>query len=204
MALSLLPALASGGGAKPLGLALISYLLQCAGFFLIPLFSVCRVYGGHPGWLGLQRLNMPFCLKRGLPAGLILFLLNLLTSLLVTALLPASWIEEQSIVALLSSTANVFETVMLALFILVFAPIAEEIIFRAYLYPPLKSGVGRRRALVFASLIFAASHINVAAFLPLFVGGLGFCWLYDRYGNIYINIIAHIVWNTIAMILFYI
>ena len=53
-----------------------------------------------------------------------------------------------------------------------------------------------------AGLVFGAMHMNIWVFLPMFVGGVGFAWPYDKKHNLYINILAHITWNTISMALY--
>lgn len=199
--ISALPLRLMGQG-RPLGLSLISFLLQSAGFFLLPLYDVClrrRLPGTS---LGFGPHQWGACLRIGLPAGVILYTLNILASLLVNAILPERLIKTQEVLTMLYMSKGFMELLLTALLICLIGPLAEEMLFRAFLWPPLRAMVGRKWGLLLSGLLFAGIHFNLAAFLPLLVGGIGFAWLYDRYGSIYINTIAHVVWNSVAFILF--
>ncbi|MDR3317686.1 MAG: CPBP family intramembrane metalloprotease, partial [Puniceicoccales bacterium] len=66
----------------------------------------------------------------------------------------------------------------------VFAPIAEEIFFRYFLYRFFKSKMTALGAMLLTASIFALLHFNVAAFFPLLVMGMFLSSLYEHYGNL--------------------
>jgi membrane protease YdiL (CAAX protease family) len=72
--------------------------------------------------------------------------------------------------------------VVLALAIVVGAPIAEELVFRGMLYPSLKGWLPRGYAVVLTGVLFGAIHGNLASFLPLATLGGVLCLYRDRYG----------------------
>lgn len=83
------------------------------------------------------------------------------------------------------------------------APLAEEIFFRGYVFRSYLVAKGPVRAYIASSLLFASLHLNVAAFLPLFVIGLIMAFLYHRSGSLVPSIIAHSLNNGFALIVTY-
>ena len=79
--------------------------------------------------------------------------------------------------------------------------IAEETIFRGYLFGHLRASRSFRRALLISTLAFAAAHLPLLATngLPMAVGAISlsvisslpFVWLYERGGTIWAPVIVH-------------
>ena len=197
------PIFFAGYAAKPQGILLISLLLQDAALFLLPLFTVHRKYNLPPSVLGFKPDKVIRFIMIGFLAGLTMYVLQSFAAILVTVTLPEEWLVQQHLLTMLAGDIPIFEVIFIVIFVVVFAPISEETIYRAFLYPPLKKRFGRKRGIFICGLVFGIIHFNIAVFLPLFVGGLAFAWLYDRYGNIGYNIIAHMVWNSISLLIFF-
>jgi len=200
---SSVPHLWSYGSAKALGLDLLSYLLQSACFLLLPLLDVGLFHDGLPEWLGFRSPPLNGRWRIGILAGLVLFITSVLASLLVSAILPERFIQAQPVLMMLQSAGNWFDLLLVALFIVVLAPLAEEVLFRAFLYPPLRTRLGRNWGLLVSGLVFGAIHLNLAGFFSLALCGLILTWLYDRYQDIGVVIIAHGVLNGITLLLFF-
>jgi membrane protease YdiL (CAAX protease family) len=83
----------------------------------------------------------------------------------------------------------------------VLAPIAEEIFFRYFLYRFGKSHMSSRRAAFLAAFVFALLHGNLVAFAPLWAVGAFLTFLYEYCGNLVPCIIAHSLFNYIAILL---
>jgi len=79
------------------------------------------------------------------------------------------------------------------------APAVEEITFRAVMFKGLKKYTNVYAAAIITSLIFAAFHFNVIQFIPLFILGLLFQFLYISHKSIFPGIIFHTIHNGIAM-----
>ncbi len=62
----------------------------------------------------------------------------------------------------------------------VLVPLAEETLFRGFLYPVLERRSGRRAAIVLSALVFAAFHLNPYNFLPILAIGIGLGYTYSR------------------------
>lgn len=91
--------------------------------------------------------------------------------------------------------------------LVVVAPIAEELIFRGYLYGKLKKHLHFRReiiSIVIASLItslaFAVLHGQWNVAVNVFVMSLVLCALREITGTIYSGIIMHMIKNVIAFV----
>ena len=78
------------------------------------------------------------------------------------------------------------------------APVSEELMFRGFLLPALmKSGLGFAGAAAISTLAWTALHINYSLFglLEVYLIGLVFCWLMRRYGNLWLTIGLHALYN---------
>ena len=77
------------------------------------------------------------------------------------------------------------------------APIAEETIFRGFLYPVLKRFVQPLVAAFVVSGIFAALHTNAYAAIPLVVFALILTVLYEWTGSLWVPVGVHAVFNSV-------
>lgn len=134
-------------------------------------------------------------LALGFIAGVCLFLGigllgNLLTKLFGT---PAP----QSFALAVNGANYTWEFILLTFLGGVVAPMKEEMFFRGLIYPPLRQTFGRGKGILLTGLFFAALHLEVIRFIPLFIGGVVLTWLYERSGNIWTSIVAHGTWNIL-------
>ncbi len=105
--------------------------------------------------------------------------------------------EAQSSVIALQSSLSPPWIIFFGVVSIVLAPIVEEILFRGVLYPMVKQLGHPKLAFWGTSLLFAASHANLQAFIPLTVLALGLTQLYQRTNYLIAPIIAHSVFNAI-------
>lgn len=87
------------------------------------------------------------------------------------------------------------EIVLTLLLGVVIAPIAEETIFRGYLYGVLKRYGGGLLAALASALLFAGMHLNAASMAPLFVLALCLTLAYEAFGSLLVNILMHAFFN---------
>ncbi len=78
------------------------------------------------------------------------------------------------------------------------APIAEEVFFRGFLYAGLRDMWGIRTATWVSALLFATIHFAPGVFLPLFVLGILFARLVERYQSLWPSIGLHVTINAFA------
>ncbi len=201
--LSLLPALVASASPSynVVGVSLLSYLIQIAGFCLGPLYIVYVGYRQPAGALGIAKISSKQ-FRKAVLWGALLYILNVIISLFVVAI-RGEEMALQSVLQLFDYATNPFELVALMVCIAVLAPLSEELLFRAFLYPPIKETLGKRSAVLFTAVIFASCHGSLWVFFPMLAGGIGFALLYDKYHSLPMNILAHMTWNIIALSLYF-
>ncbi len=81
----------------------------------------------------------------------------------------------------------------------ILAPIAEELLFRGFLFPALaKSRLGFAGAAIIVSAAWTSLHVDRTnlALAQLFASGLLLCWMLVRTGSLRVPILCHVLFNT--------
>ncbi len=88
--------------------------------------------------------------------------------------------------------------------VIVVAPVAEEIFFRAFFYRALRTRLPVWSAALIDGLVFGSLHfqgIDTAIILPVIaLFGVGQCLVYERTGSLFAVIAIHAAFNTVAML----
>ena len=88
--------------------------------------------------------------------------------------------------------------------VIVVAPVAEEIFFRAFFYRALRTRLSVWSAALIDGIVFGSLHfqgIDSAVILPVIaVFGVGQCLVYERTGSLFAVIAIHAAFNTVAML----
>jgi hypothetical protein len=84
------------------------------------------------------------------------------------------------------------------------APIAEEVIFRGWLYGKLRSKVNMAIAMLIVSLLFGLVHGQWNVGVNVFMLSLVLCGLREITGTVYAGILVHILKNAIACYLLFV
>jgi membrane protease YdiL (CAAX protease family) len=95
---------------------------------------------------------------------------------------------------------GVFGSLVLVFVIVVAAPIAEETIFRGVLLPSLSEWLGEGWGIVVTSAVFAALHLNLFSFVPVFVVAWVLGLLYRRSGSLWVSIAGHASFNALGIL----
>jgi hypothetical protein len=85
----------------------------------------------------------------------------------------------------------------------VVAPVVEEIFFRGFVFTGLRGKWGWPTAALASAGLFALAHVLPTSFLPIFILGLIFAWLYQVSGSIWPAILMHMLTNSVALLLAY-
>jgi membrane protease YdiL (CAAX protease family) len=80
-------------------------------------------------------------------------------------------------------------------------PAVEEIFFRGFLLGGLRHRVGQWPALLISSGVFAVFHIEPGLYVPTFLLGAAFGWVYLKTRSIWPSIFIHTAHNTLALVL---
>lgn len=122
-------------------------------------------------------------------------LVSFLYDLLVTSLgmeAPTNWPSELT-------QSGLGLAVMAALAVAV-APVAEETFFRGFVLGGIGKRFGYGWGAVVSALLFSVAHMQLTAFVPIFILGLLLAWLYVKTGSIWPCILTHAAYNSIALV----
>jgi len=109
--------------------------------------------------------------------------------------------EEQDILKMIRGAKNPLLRGYLLALAVGLAPVFEETFFRGFMYPALKQRLGMVGGLVVVSFLFASVHLNLNAFVPVFVLGAMLGLAYELTGTILVPITIHALFNTANLIL---
>ena len=105
--------------------------------------------------------------------------------------------ELQAAVKLLQNKPSVGQFVVYGFGAILLAPVAEEAMFRGIFYPTLKQSGYPRLAMWATSLLFASTHMNLLAFVPLTFLAVVLTLLYEKTGNLVVPILTHVLFNAV-------
>jgi membrane protease YdiL (CAAX protease family) len=118
---------------------------------------------------------------------------------IVTQRLLQSQPQRQAIVEMFSQSSTMEQRILIILLAVSLAPLAEEFIFRFFMYGVMKRYFGRGIAVVASALLFAAVHAHLPSFAPLFVLGSCFAVAYEWSGSILVPMVMHALFNAITL-----
>jgi membrane protease YdiL (CAAX protease family) len=118
----------------------------------------------------------------------------------ITQRILGSGSSKQNIVELFNGSHTIQQRIMIICMAVAIAPIAEEFVFRFFLYGVLKRYVGRSAGLILSALLFAAVHAHLPSFGPLFVLGVCFALAYEWSGSILVSMTMHSLFNSLSLI----
>ncbi len=80
--------------------------------------------------------------------------------------------------------------------------VVEELFFRAVLFALLRQRLRFVYAAALSSVLFAVAH-EMAAWIPVFVLGVGLCWLYEKRHSLWTNALAHATVNAASFLVLF-
>lgn len=95
-----------------------------------------------------------------------------------------------------AKSANPAATIIFYLTLGVFAPFCEETLFRGFLYSSLRRRLSILPAMILSAVLFAALHLDLGGFVPLFCLGCVFAFVFERTKSVIPSMIAHGLWNS--------
>jgi len=165
-------------------------------------YIVCIKYRHSITALGLSLVDMSHNVKQGVKRYLITLPLIILAGYVVNIVFSYYGItpEMQDVIQWVLDEKSSFVLVCLMFFGTIIAPIIEEILFRGFLLPALKKSLGGRYAIVVSAALFAAVHIDIFAFLQIFILGLLLGHLYEKTKTLTASIMVHITHNVLTLL----
>lgn len=107
--------------------------------------------------------------------------------------------SKQGIVDLFNQSHTLEQRIMIIVLAVAVAPVAEEFIFRFFLYGVLKRYLGVGLGIFLNALLFAAVHAHLPSFAPLFVLGACFTLAYEWSGSILVSMTMHSLFNSVTL-----
>ena len=109
-------------------------------------------------------------------------------------------LADQDLVKFITSNAlSLRSKAILFVFILIEAPVLEELLFRGVLFGGLTKIMPLWPAIVLSGFIFAVIHVNAATLIPLWFLGAAFAWLYVRTGTLLAPMAVHFTFNAVNL-----
>ncbi len=155
---------------------------------------------------GFDAMRIPEALRRATVLTLAAFPIVVLITMVVQ-FVPGLKGERQEIVQFFEAAtknadaARMLVTIFLATIV---APLAEEFIFRGFLYGVTKRYTGIIGGMVFTSAIFAAIHLNLPSFPALFVLAICLNIAYEYTGSLAVPMVMHALFNSTQLVLIYV
>ena len=153
--------------------------------------------------LGLTKL--PTWTDIGLaPLTYVIYVIVLATVLAMVAnWLPSGSLDQVQDVGFQSFGSRT-DNILAFLTLVVLSPIAEEVLFRGYLYGKLKRYVPVLVAAIVTSLLFALVHFQLNVGIDVFILSMFLCGLRSLTGSIWAGILVHMIKNGVAYYLLFI
>ncbi|HEY5768786.1 MAG TPA: type II CAAX endopeptidase family protein [Terrimicrobium sp.] len=107
----------------------------------------------------------------------------------------------QPLLQFLAGNPSLQDKLLLVFTALVIAPIAEELIFRGYLFGVLRRYAGRWWAILISASVFAAIHAHIPSLAGLFVLAVALTLVYEGAGSLWAPILMHSLFNGLTVVL---
>ncbi|OYW28636.1 MAG: hypothetical protein B7Z47_05615 [Chthoniobacter sp. 12-60-6] len=199
------PETGSGGGSgeaasdSSLILSMAFNLIVCVALLLY----LFQVRGLNPAELfGLQHLHW-----RLLGLVVVVFAVVILISVNLVSALSVSWLEKvwtdlqpQETVKAFQESSGIGFKILVIIAAVVIAPLAEETLFRGFVYGVLKRYTDAPFAALSSSLMFAIIHMHVGSLMPLWMLAVLLCLAYEITGCLLVPMLLHAIFNGVSIV----
>lgn len=180
-------------------LGMLFQLFVCAALLLY----LHRLRGLNPAELfGLQHMHW-----RSLIMIVLVFAVIALVSVNLASAITVNWLKDvwpetkpQELVQAFQSSGGIEFKLLVAIAAVVIAPLAEETLFRGFVYGVLKRYTDAPFAAITSSLMFAIIHMHVGSLLPLCMLAVLFCVAYEISGCLLVPMCLHAIFNAASLI----
>lgn len=188
-------------GAGEMGYFLTGFLVQfLATVGFVYLFAVFLPRGQWKD-LGISKARPGSYFRYGVIGGILLIIMVLVIGYGLKYLQPD--LQPQYYEEMLRSATRIPDFLVILVVGAILAPLSEEIFYRGMLYPVFRKYLGPMWGAILAGLVFGLAHWDLWRTIPLALGGIGLCYIYEKSGSILVSVVAHGVWNGVISILIY-
>lgn len=141
--------------------------------------------------------------RRSLPAFLPALLIALPAIFFIHALsfhLLGAEAHPQPLLQFLNDRPEISSRLLLAFTAIVVAPVAEEVIFRGYIYGTARKYAGRWWALAISAVIFAVIHAHLPSLGGLLVLAVALTLVYEFTASLWAPILMHALFNSLTVV----
>ncbi len=188
-------------GSGEMSLFLTGFMVQfLATIGFVYLFAV---YFKNGQWsdLGIRRARPGSYLSYGIGGGILLLAMVMALGYVLKYFqpeLPPQYYEE-----MLRTASRLPDLLMVLAVGAVLAPLSEELFYRGMIYPLFRKHLGPMWGGIISGIFFGLVHLDLWRALPLALGGIVLCYIYEKSGSIFVAILAHGVWNGVMSMLIY-
>ena len=192
----------------PVWTTVANALVYLVSTFLIIWVPVKLFKKARPSRESLGLKDLPTWTDIGLaPVGLIAYIV--LATIIVAIFSNFPFFDATQAQELGYNIVNGFDRIVAFFALCIAAPIAEELVFRGWLYAKLRSIVpGKKLSLILSillvSILFGIMHGQWNVGVNVFAMSVVLCALREITGTIYSGILLHVIKNTIAFVLVYV
>ena len=182
-------------------LLMANSLIRNAGAALLVIVWVKRRFGSPLEAVGLTAKNFWGNVKTGVIGYLAvipLFFGVLLAMSFVTRLVSYEP-EPQTVVQIYLKSSSDKHLLFFTLFVALIGPVIEEIFFRGFTYTAFRKRWGPRWAALGSAAVFALLHLNLIAFIPIFILGVFLATLYEKTGSLVPSMTVHMTHNFLMV-----
>ena len=183
------------------GLLVIAVLTQWV-VILGPILISLRIRGARIATLfGFDRLEVQKAVVLG-----VALLISALPIIFASNALVSAWLktnqqtDAQEIIQIFEGANSPAQRIPIILLAVVGAPLAEELVFRGYLYGVLKKYFGALASMVFTAVLFALIHAHIPSLLPLFLLACVFTIAYESSGCLLVPMTMHATFNAVNLL----
>ena len=178
-------------------MVLVLVLVQDGCLSLVVYLRVIRPKRISTAEMGMHLGRLGKVVLAGTVGGVVLLGLNFLAEKSLTGL----GMEPDMLI--LPQVESLSSLIILAVAIVIVAPIAEEVFFRGYAFRVFLKQRSRPEAYLYSALFFSLVHLSLFNLLPIFLLGLVLAYLFERYNSLVPCILAHMINNLVALIVFF-
>ena len=163
------------------------------------------VRSGHGDWLGNANVAQTL-------ASVFIYVVTITIAYLIKQFIPGFNLEQRQQVGFNPSTITTqFELILVYFTLAVLAPVAEETLFRGYLFGKIRRYFSVVPTVFITAFIFSVMHLGVGFLTDLqwnvalatFVLGITLGWLRAATDNLWASIVLHMLQNTVAFLLLF-
>lgn len=193
-------ALADNGSSMLRALLLALQYVVVAGGTIGVIYLRVRQRSSHPlRTLGLRARRAWRLIGVGIAGYSVFLTVMVAVAIIIGAIFGGGIRLAQTAEEIVGSAQSPGEIAVYFVLVCVLAPIAEEVIFRGYVYGGLRRFLPARHAIILGAALFAGVHLNSDAFLVIALIGALLCLLYERTRSLLPGMIAHGLHNCLVL-----